>query len=1061
MPVLSRFLVVFALFASVASGQNMTGVWEGTWSGTETEPECGSVQRSGQIELRLVQAGSAFHGSIRVANVANWSTCPPGNETVILTLSGSVSGSSVMVTVSGPDEALHMSGNVSGDHLTLSFSGGGTAGSATLMRTSSGAGAFTGAWNGSYTFTGLCSGGSRSNSGPATVYLVQSGSSVSGALVFANFVDVEENCSLSPTYVLAGPVSGSVSGNSMTATFFVVDNPEEPVSEIPFSATVSGDTLSGSGAQGPGSLSLTVTRTGGAAAPVILSFAATPASVRPGQSVSLTWTTSGATSASIDHGVGTVPVNGSAIVTPNATTTYVLTATNASGSDTASVVVEVSQVPEVAVSKFPGGIVQQADTGGATDTFALTNSGGAATTITLSQSGDFFTVAPASFDLAPGGVQNVTITAAARPEANYEGAVTVAGTGVPTGTSVPVRLLAVQPPSGPVTADATSNRVDVSEGAGVPATGSVGFTNTGTARLVGAVISDSPWLGAPRGAVLIEPGVTATITFTIDPLKRPDAESAQGSIVGSLQLVFPSGPAGKVRPSGGGLPTGSTTVTVSHTLTTQVTPTTPPPLQGGEIALFLPGVGHVFGGFGALFISDVGFLNREAQPITEIQAYFTPRGTTAASLASIQNLAASQPLVFSDMISSIFQNEASTGSLQIRTAQVSDLSLNANILNIGKATGSYGTTIPVFRSDRGVPAGGQVFIPGLRRDDLFRTNVFLQETSGAPANLRMDFLNAEGVVVGNTSEALDPFELAQVLNPLPPGAVATIVTNEDGSAGRFLAYATPVDNASGDAWSVADWGRVMGFGPSEIVVIPVAGAVHGALNTYFRTDFAVMNTTEAPATGRFDYFGRAGERASADVDLGPLQSRVMSDVIQSLFGITTDSIGYVTFTTSSGSFAVTSRTYTTEVGKTTTYGTAVPPVPVSAALRAGTVKRIGGLDDASIATISAGRPGTFRTNVGLVEVTGAPATVRLTLSYIYPLGRISARGTVSREYPLAAREFRLISVIANELLGSARTSLGDLRNLQLDFEVVSGEGAVIPFATVTENGTNDTILRLD
>lgn len=70
-------------------------------------------------------------------------------------------------------------------------------------------------------------------------------------------------------------------------------------------------------------------------APSISSFVATPASISPGQSSTLTWTVVGATALSLDQGVGTV-TGASAVVHPTATTTYTLTATNASGSVTAS-----------------------------------------------------------------------------------------------------------------------------------------------------------------------------------------------------------------------------------------------------------------------------------------------------------------------------------------------------------------------------------------------------------------------------------------------------------------------------------------------------------------------------------------------------------------------------------------------------------------------------------------------------------------------------------------------------------------------------------------------------
>ena len=72
--------------------------------------------------------------------------------------------------------------------------------------------------------------------------------------------------------------------------------------------------------------------------PVINFFGAAPESLAAGQSTSLKWSVSGATSLSIDNGVGTV-TGTSRKITPTATTTYTLTAKNAGGTKTATVTV--------------------------------------------------------------------------------------------------------------------------------------------------------------------------------------------------------------------------------------------------------------------------------------------------------------------------------------------------------------------------------------------------------------------------------------------------------------------------------------------------------------------------------------------------------------------------------------------------------------------------------------------------------------------------------------------------------------------------------------------------
>jgi hypothetical protein len=98
-------------------------------------------------------------------------------------------------------------------------------------------------------------------------------------------------------------------------------------------------------ATGPGGQSITasVTVTVGASKPAIVRFTAAPTNINQGQSSLLSWTTTGASTVTINNGVGTVPVNGSKSVSPSTTTTYTLTATGADGvtSVTAAVTVTV------------------------------------------------------------------------------------------------------------------------------------------------------------------------------------------------------------------------------------------------------------------------------------------------------------------------------------------------------------------------------------------------------------------------------------------------------------------------------------------------------------------------------------------------------------------------------------------------------------------------------------------------------------------------------------------------------------------------------------------------
>ena len=83
----------------------------------------------------------------------------------------------------------------------------------------------------------------------------------------------------------------------------------------------------------------------GAITPRILSFEASPTSIKPGESFTLSWSTEAGTP-SIDNGIGSVYQRGTIRVTPKATTTYTMTMTG--GAVTRSVTVTVAGTAAVA-----------------------------------------------------------------------------------------------------------------------------------------------------------------------------------------------------------------------------------------------------------------------------------------------------------------------------------------------------------------------------------------------------------------------------------------------------------------------------------------------------------------------------------------------------------------------------------------------------------------------------------------------------------------------------------------------------------------------------------------
>ena len=114
-------------------------------------------------------------------------------------------------------------------------------------------------------------------------------------------------------------------------------------------------TLTASGPIGSVTKQVTIT----VVPPPTATFSAAPASVSAGESATLGWTTTDATSVSIDHGVGTVAASGTASVSPASTTTYTLTASGIGGSVTRQATVTVTPPkPQITFAASPRTIAE-------------------------------------------------------------------------------------------------------------------------------------------------------------------------------------------------------------------------------------------------------------------------------------------------------------------------------------------------------------------------------------------------------------------------------------------------------------------------------------------------------------------------------------------------------------------------------------------------------------------------------------------------------------------------------------------------------------------------------
>lgn len=1068
------------LTRQAAPSVDVSGSWSGTFNASDTCSGSGTppltIQWSSAISLQLAQDGNGFSGvAVIYASPIQDERCNvTGTQLAIHPVSGSVIGNTLTGTSVGQEQNATLTAQISGNTMTMNVSATGFSASATLTRTSTAPldSHLSGSYSGSFTETLIPCPGTTGQlppvtySGSITGMFTQVGSYFNGSFTVIGtrsdqFVNGKCTVVTDPVPETA-PTFGQITGNTVAGTVLT-----EHGRRSSYLGTVNGNTITGSvQGQYPGEgTTFSITKNGATAAPPsILAFTATPNTIRAGDSSTLSWSTDAATMITIDNNVGFETATGSTTVTPATTTTYTLTAKQGTQQTTATATVTVLTTPVINVTSFPNAMLQPAGSGGATASYAIMNSGGAAATVTLTQNGSFFTQAPASFSLAPGATTVVTITGTAQTAGSYEGASIINGS-----IQVPVKLLSAAAPSGTVTAVAVAPRVDVAAPPSSAPSGTVQFTNTGNATLTGILTSDVPWMVPQTGQVTIAPGATATFNFTIDRTKRPDAAAPIGSVEGSIALSFLQGTGSsfaKTRRLDS--PPSVLSVTIVKVVDTSqpaVTTAGIPGLGTGEVALFIPGVGHVTGLGNVQFASDVNLLNAQGgKSIDDLKLYYlTPASAASSSKSTSINTVPNQTSVaLADVVKSVFAGTNEVGTLQVRSKDADKIVASARVLTTNNPSGSFGNTIPVFRSDRSTAAGAALVLNGLRKDSSTHTNLYVQETSGNAATVQIDYIGADGSTVSSSPQSIDPFKLLQLNNAVPVNAVAAFITNTSTSGGRISAYATPVDEKSTDTWAIADWAQQLGYAGTDPVVIPIAGNVHGANGTFYRTDVAVTNRGTTAAVVSLRYVARSGATIDKQINIDGKQTNALNDVVGNLFNVSGDSTGYIIASPQTGSVAISSRTYTTTGSSDATFGTGVPAIPAAAAIRIGGTKPIAGLADAARTTVVAQRPGTYRTNFGLMETAGQPVTVRVTFRFTFPAGeKAQGIGAASRDYALNANGFLLLNSIAGEILGTARLQYGDLTNVEADFQVVDGAGGVMLFTSSVDNATGDSILRTE
>ncbi|HHQ47368.1 MAG TPA: hypothetical protein ENK19_00610 [Acidobacteria bacterium] len=351
------------------------------------------------------------------------------------------------------------------------------------------------------------------------------------------------------------------------------------------------------------------------------------------------------------------------------------------------------------------------------------------------------------------------------------------------------------------------------------------------------------------------------------------------------------------------------------------------------------------------------------------------------------------------------------------------------------ASGTYGQFIPGLSVDT---ARTRARLIQLRRGSDFRTNIGLANPTAVQETVTIRLFNAGGAQVGSdVSVTLHPFGFHQVTDIFPADvADGSAEVWTDTAGGAFFAYASVVDNVTGDPVFILPVSK------AGDLWIPAAAHVSGYQGTRWRTDVELANgsassaatfTVELLESGRDNSHPKS---ATVQVDAGA--TRRLDDVLDGLFHRSGSAALHVTADRSDAS--ISSRTYNeTSSG---TYGQYIPGVTGGDAVTPTHPVRLVQLEQSS------GDATGFRTNLGLVNTTAAAVDVTIALHGWDGTGL----GTVP--VTLKPYEFRQIDRIFRSVTSSPVTN---------GYAVVTtstSDGKVLVYASVIDNASGDPICIL-
>ncbi len=457
-----------------------------------------------------------------------------------------------------------------------------------------------------------------------------------------------------------------------------------------------------------------------------------------------------------------------------------------------------------------------------------------------------------------------------------------------------------------------------------------------------------------------------------------------------------------------------------------------------QLQYLVPAVARVPGEAGSLWRSDLVLHNPGSVPATATLQYIERDQANPSPAERTLSIEPGVSVLSEDILLTVFDVGEGAGALLIVCDQpvvISSRTFNLTADTDGTAT-TWGQFVP------GVPVASFAatalnLLPQLTNNAVFRTNlgivnlgydellawVAAKVFDGEGPKARMYRVPANGMsqingLLGETGEPIDD---------------AMISTDTDFLSGPYLAWASVVDNQTGDAIFVPP---ITPLG--EQVYIPAAAHTEGLNGSVWRTDLEVTGDPHLPVSYRLEWLPADIDNSNPtgiDFTLEPGQARRHHDVVGTDLGAT--GVGALRVHMIVGHALITSRTYTvTEAGS---FGQFVGGQPAAAAVLFGGESVLVHLRQSP--DESAG----YRSNVGVVNTSATTIDVVVDIH--------DSAGAFLTTVSFAVPPFSMHQV--NHILRGLRPTGIDLASARIS--TTTEGGSLLAYVSVIDNRSNDPI----